>query len=481
VAEPPPGYREVSEADRKKAQGFFAHGRSVAATGNFEYAIEMFLSGLRHDPDDVPAHKELREISLKRKASGGKGLGMMESMKLKKSTKDDKINLSNAEKLLAYDPGNSEHMLTIAQSAAKAGYYDTAVWAGQLLTQAENDSGKPDAGKFLALRDMYKSIQQWKLAVEAVFIAQRLRPGDMDLATEARDLAARQTMQGAGYDKMGSFRDQVKDMKSQIRLLDADKDVTDPEVQLRMIEEAEKDLATAPGELGKVRSLINWLTKTGKPEHDERAVKLLQEWFDKTKQFTFRQQIGQIRMMALKRQEHAKLKAAAGDPVAKKAYEEFKRKQAEFELSEYLLFSEAYPTDLSFRYEMALRQMILHKYDEAITNFQLARNDPKHRVNAQLLLGRAFFEAGFLDEADDTLGALIRDYDNTESPKYMDMLYWRGRALEQKTKMEDARKLYSQIFQKDSSYRDVAVRLKKLRDASSSPAAPSGGETQTEN
>jgi tetratricopeptide (TPR) repeat protein len=480
VAEPPPGYREVSEADRKKAQGFFAHGRSVAATGNYEYAIEMFLSGFRQDPDDVPAHKELREISLKRKASGGKGLGMMESMKLKKSTKDDKTNLSNAEKLLAYDPGNSDHMLTIAQSAAKAGYYDTAVWAGQLVTQAENDGGKPDANKFLALRDMYKSIQQWKLAVEAVFVAQRLRPLDMDLQTEARDLAARQTMQGAGYDKQGSFRDQVKDMQSQIRLLDADKDVTDPEVQGRMIDEAEKEVAANPGDLGKVRNLIKWLVKTGKPEHDERAIKVLQEWYDKTKQFTFRQQIGQIRMMALKRQEHSKRKAAAVDAAGKKAYEEFRHKQAEFELSEYTLFADAYPTDLSFRYEMGVRQMLLKKYDEAISNFQLARNDPKHRVNAQILLGMAFFEAGFLDEADDTLGALIRDYANTESPKYMDMLYWRGRTLELKAKIEDARKLYSQIFQKDSSYRDVAARLKKLRDASA-PAAPPSGEVQPEN
>jgi len=142
VAELPPGYREVPEEERKKAQVFFTYGRSVAATGNYDYAIERYLAGLQHDPDAVPAHQELREISLKRKANKGKGLGMLEAMKLKKRSKDDKENLLNAEKLLAYEPGNSDYMLTMAQSAANLGYYDTVLWAAPLVAQAEADSGQ---------------------------------------------------------------------------------------------------------------------------------------------------------------------------------------------------------------------------------------------------------------------------------------------------------------------------------------------------
>jgi len=118
VPELPPGYRVVSEEDRKKAQTFFSHGTSMAGSGQYDYAISMFLDGLRLDPDSVDAHQKLRETSLKRKASGGKSLGMLEAMKLKKASKDDKENLLNAEKLLAHDPGNTDHMLSIAQNAA---------------------------------------------------------------------------------------------------------------------------------------------------------------------------------------------------------------------------------------------------------------------------------------------------------------------------------------------------------------------------
>src|SRR5437660_6255334 len=74
------GYQNIPDDQRRKAQTFFARGRTVADTGQFEYAIEMFLQGLTIDPEAVDAHKDLRTIALKRKASGGKALGMLERM-----------------------------------------------------------------------------------------------------------------------------------------------------------------------------------------------------------------------------------------------------------------------------------------------------------------------------------------------------------------------------------------------------------------
>src|SRR5689334_2968987 len=76
------GYQDIPDDQRRKAQTFFARGRTVADTGQFEYAIEMFLQGLSIDPEAVDAHKDLRQIALKRKASNGKSLGMLERMKL---------------------------------------------------------------------------------------------------------------------------------------------------------------------------------------------------------------------------------------------------------------------------------------------------------------------------------------------------------------------------------------------------------------
>ena len=179
MAELPPGYNDVPEEDRKKAQSFFVHANSLAGSGQFDYSVSMFLDGLKLDPDAVDAHQKLRETSLKRKASGGKGLGMLEALKLKKATKDDKENLLNAEKLLAFDPGNTDHMLAMAQNAARAGYYDTVLWIGQVMMEAERDSAKPSASRFLALRDVYKKLEQFQLAADAAEYALRMKPGDI--------------------------------------------------------------------------------------------------------------------------------------------------------------------------------------------------------------------------------------------------------------------------------------------------------------
>src|SRR5436305_13243108 len=146
----PEGYRAIPPEDQKKALAFFDPGRTVAGTGNFEYGIELHIQGLGIDPENVDAHKALRDISLKRKASGGKDLGMMERMKLNKTVKDDPKNtMLNGEKALAYDPGNMDKMLNVFQQAIKAGFYDSAIWIGSVLLKANVDHPKPEINKFL--------------------------------------------------------------------------------------------------------------------------------------------------------------------------------------------------------------------------------------------------------------------------------------------------------------------------------------------
>ena len=73
------------------------------------YDAERMAASAVLNTDAIDAHQALREISLKRKVSGGKDLGMFEKMKLKRAAKDDKTNMLNAEKMLAYNPGDTDH------------------------------------------------------------------------------------------------------------------------------------------------------------------------------------------------------------------------------------------------------------------------------------------------------------------------------------------------------------------------------------
>jgi tetratricopeptide (TPR) repeat protein len=478
VAELPPGYREVPEEDRKKAQGFFGHGDTKAAVGQFDYAIDMYLGGLKLDPDCVEAHRKLREVSLKRKASGGKALGMLDAMKLKRSSKDERENLANAEKLLAFDPGNTDYMLTMAKSAAKAGYFDTVLWIGPNLLEAVVTSAKPDADKILAIKSIYYDIKQYKLANEAMQLALRIRPSDQNLLDEGKRLGALSTIQEANYDKMGSFRDSVKDMKGQLSLMNQDKEVNDKDILAEQVVEAEAELTAAPNEPGKLNKLVDLLVKTEIPANEERAIVLLQEWFDRTQQYRFRKAIGQIRIKQMNRQERIKRAAKESSPEAKQQHDDFRRKMLDFEMQEFGEWLKAYPTDNSIRFDIGKRQLLLHQYEEAIGSFQQARNDPKYRTEAQILLAQAFFDAEYLDEANETLASLIKDVQNREGARFMDMMYLRGRVLEKMGQTAEAIKHFSQVFQLNSAYRDVAARIKKLRTGAAATTTPPAGTNQ---
>jgi hypothetical protein len=79
------------------------------------------------------------------------------------------------------------------------------------------------------------------------------------------------------------------------------------------------------------------------------------------------------------------------------------------------------------------------------------------------MLGCSFLEAGFVDEAVDTLRAQIEEYQIKGDSKSKDMYYWYARSLEAQHEVPSALKAYSQVAQWDFNYRDVQSRIKKLR------------------
>jgi hypothetical protein len=459
------GYTPTTDAEAKKAKAFFDRATAVASTGNFDYAIELYVQGLEHDPENVAAHQALREISLRRKASGGKSLGMFGAVKLR-GGKDDKQKMLNAEKLLAHDPGNTDHMQNLMLGARDAGFYETTMWIGPILQRANADLPKPDFNKFIALKDTYKFLKQWRLATDACQYALSIKPENMDLQAELKNLGAQQTMDAGGYGGGGGFASSMKDKDAQQRLLDADKGVLSEDLLARNIREAREQLERDPNEPGKIIRLAEAYIKTEDPENENLAIDLLEGAFQRTKQYRFKLQAGQIKIKQLSRMERSMRAEVARNPSdegLKQAYLDFVREKNEEELKEFRGASEAYPSELSYKYQIATRLFELQRYDEAIPALQESRSDPKVRTDATITLGRAFLAAEYADEAVDTFRGVIEDYQLKGDAKSKEMYYWFGRALESKADVPTALKQYSQVAQWDFNYRDVQARIKALR------------------
>jgi tetratricopeptide (TPR) repeat protein len=167
-----------------------------------------------------------------------------------------------------------------------------------------------------------------------------------------------------------------------------------------------------------------------------------------------------------------RLKQNPNDAKVKAEYQQFVKEQNEAELAEFTLFANNYPTDMTYRFEAAKRLFNLQRYSEAIPVFQHARNDPKHHVDASVLLGQAFLGAGFCDEAVDTLRTTIEEYEVKGDQRSKELHYWYGRALEVKGDGPAALKCYSQVAVWDFNYRDVQARIKSLRGQTSAAAHP---------
>src|ERR1017187_3287912 len=89
-----------------KGKPFFDRARTVAATGNHDYAIDMYIEGLKREPFNADEHKALRDVAFNRKIKGGKtggGILGFGGVKLPLKGKTPKDAMLNAAFQLAKD------------------------------------------------------------------------------------------------------------------------------------------------------------------------------------------------------------------------------------------------------------------------------------------------------------------------------------------------------------------------------------------
>ena len=452
------------EGNSKRAKKLFEHARTVADTGNYDYAIELYLQGLAEGADNVPVHTELRRISLTRKATGGKALGMFKTMGIKTNSKDQKANLLNAEKLMSYDPGELSHQTAMCKAAAGGGFNETVRWIGPIAMRT-NLEGKKDVGTFTLLKELYKQAGEWQLALDALQLASASQPDNSELQHELRDLATKLAIEKGQYEK-GDFRESMRDAEGQRARNEEDTDIRSVDAMQGQIGRARQEWEASGRDVAKLGRLVETLVKTGDLKYENEAIDLLEGTYKETKSYRYKFQAEEIKLRQLNRTERSmkeQLQETPDDADLKAMVEELAHDRVEAELKHYQQAMRAYPTDMKLKFEVGKRFFVLKQYDEAIPMLQQSQNDAKLREEAGVLLGRSFLQAGYVPEAVETLRGRIESYTVEGDDKSKLMYYWYGRALEQNEDLEEATKAYSQIAQWDFGYLDVQKRIKELR------------------
>lgn len=473
--------------DPRKARKFFEHAETVADARNYDYAIELYVSGLRIDPDNLPKHEALHEVAKRRKVAGGKPAGFMQT-KLGKfkggGTTIDKM--LQAEKFWAMDMLNAQHATEMMAQAAAADreheslhMAEVAYWCGSIALELHVQSGKVKKGDPIlrALVENFTAIGAYDKAVEACRHLLRMDQTNTPLMQELKNLEAENTMQQAGYGseekvEEGGFRKFVRDADKQ-KALEQDDSITQmrsrsDEIIARRRSELEED----PEDLDKRQKLVDALLAKETHEAESEAVELLKQSWEETGQYRYKVHMGDVQIKQynrILRQLRAQLKESPDDAKIRGKYDEARKKQLAFELKEFEERVKNYPTDLALKFEYGRRLHAAGQLDEAIGMFQQAKQDPKHRAVAHQYLGDAYLRKEWLDEAVDTLRQGIEQH-KAEDRLSMEMRYTLMNALEKSAQKnndleqaQEAQKVASQILQTDISYRDIRDRAENLR------------------
>jgi tetratricopeptide (TPR) repeat protein len=458
---------EKNTTDTARADAFFERARKVAATNNFDYAIEMYLEGLRCMPDAVQqGHIPLHRLALMRQSKGGKKPSMMEKVKYMRG-KTALDQMLNAEYLFAKDPDHLPYIEAILKAASAGGYKDTIKWVADMLFQANNAADKPSLQTYVLLKDSYEAVGQYDRAIAACQFAVRLKPDDGDLADEFQRLSAEQTVSRGKYDQEGGdFRDSIKERQAQDKLHAQEGVVRTENYRISAVEEARKALTQNPNLTRNIFNLAEALADLQQDRADNEAIELLEDASETKSDFSFKQRAGLIRIKQLKRkirQAKADLESNPDDAQARSDIAQLSAQLNSVELEHYRLCVENYPTDLQAKYDYAVRLVRNKRYDDAIPLFQESQKDPRRKIPSMDKMGLCFFMKGWFADAIDVFTQAINAYEIKDDGTAKDLRYNLARAYEERGEKEKALEIYRRIAQLDFSYKDVRDRVDKLR------------------
>ncbi len=470
---------DPDEGDLAAAKRFFEKARKAAEGKNYDYAIEMYLDGLRRAPDALEdGHLPLCELGLQRRGHGAKKPSMVERVKRLRG-KTPLEQMLNAEYLFAKDPDHLPYAEAMLKAAVEGGYHRTGHWIANLIFQTNNAIEKPSLQTYLLLKDSYKALGQYDKAVAACQRALKMRPDEKELADEFKNLSAELTMSRGNYGSGGDFRKSIRDQEAQAKLYAQDRIIKTKDYRISAVEDARKAYAREPDVVRNAFNLADALADLETDEAENEAIELLEGLHERLQDFRYKERAGLLKIRQIKRWRRAarkQLKARPNDGEAKAELEELEKALHATELEHYRLCMENHPTDLGAKYEYALRLMQAGRYNEAIPLFQEAQRDPRRKISAMDKIGYCFFMKQWYADAIDVFMRAIDTYEIKDDATAKELRYNLARAYQEQGDGEKALELYRKIAQLDFGYKDVCQRIDRLRAADKKEAPPAVDE-----
>ncbi len=436
----------------KRLQQLFQRANTLMGQGNHDYAHELFSQCVIADPGNVVYTQTclanlFQKHGSKKKGGMFAGIGSRGGVKKSAMQKDWKGVIKSGLAALKANPWDTSTFLSMADACGNMDHSDTqAVYLRAALKFNPEDVhiNRICGAVFRERKEFDVAIMCWQRVLKA-------KPDDEEASRAVGQIMAEQTIH-KGYEGADSSRDVKKNPTSSAGV---QREELSPEEQLRrQIKKNPRDKA-AYNELAEIfrrannhDSSIEILTKAAEEFPDD--VEILEK-------------LESIQLQSLRELvARVEKEAEAGTEDAGKRLLAARKQLAIKELEYYEHLVDRYPSNGSYRFKLGQRYLKSGKFNEAIQQFQQARNDPKHHGLSQLELGKCFQHIKQYKLASDHYANAVREITDQDEENRKDALYHAAK-LELGLKNYDAAEEYARtLAAMDFGYKDVAALLDKI-------------------
>jgi tetratricopeptide (TPR) repeat protein len=453
AAEPQPRRREpLSPAKRKRLQKLFEHASKQMAQEEHDYATELFEQCVLGDPSNL-IYVQNYIGNLHRKYDNNKTGSRLAQFKERGARSAAKKALSHGEwdevikhglKVLTVNPWDVPTLTAMATAAENSG--DDEVELYYLKCALDANSKDPNVNRQCA--NALAAREQFDQAIACWHRVEQARPGDEEAQREIARLAVEKTIVKGGYGDKDEAKKLAGDRKAQPQL------PQQPQRELTVQEQIQRKIDQDPTELSSYFELAQIHINQEDFRTAEEVLAKAYEVSGGDPDVRERWQDVELRHL---RQKIAKTK---DEQERKKHIREFHEK----DLVVHQERCERYPHNLSFRFDLALRYQKIGQYNEAIREFQQARNDPGRKGRCMLHLGQCFEQIKQHRLAMTHYESAVQEIPDREEEHKKEALYRAAKLSMSEGDLDRAEKHLTNLAALDFAYKNVSALLNKITE-----------------
>ena len=436
---------------------------------NPSYAVDILSNIVNRNLGCLEARKILRLAQQRSSKGKVKGLGSLLSkvsniplsfVSESKIQKNPQKAMESAEQILSTNPENVAGHKLLATASVELEMYATAVFAFEAIRKLE----PKNSDNIKSLMSVYISTGQNEEAIRVGDVAYRANPADDEIQALIKKASVEQTMEAGKWEEDKSFRDKLKDEDESQKLEQAGRAKTGDSGLRALIAEAKKGIDLEPENMNFYREIASNYRKLG--EFDSAL-----DWIDRARKLeagradvNLERLVGTLKREKMQRaisEVEEKLEKNPEDTSARVELDDLRAEERTFRLEQCDDLVQRYPNEYSYRYELGELYFEDGYADKAIKELQMALRSPKVRVDALILLGKAYLKKGFHDLAAEQLHTAKSEIPGMTDQK-KDVLYQLGSAYEQQGDTDQAMVEFKSLYSADISYLDVAEKIDKF-------------------